>query len=70
MNFKQQAIKGLFLIKPSPFIDKRGLFRRAYCARELKLNNINFKVKQINLHCLEIHRKGHRDIIVVADQYQ
>ena len=49
MNFKQQAIKGLFLIKPSPFIDKRGLFRRAYCARELKLNNINFKVKQINI---------------------
>ena len=37
------------LIKPEPFIDKRGLFRRIYCQKELKRNKINFNIKQINV---------------------
>ena len=36
MLFQKQKIKGLILIKPEPFVDKRGLFRRTYCLAELK----------------------------------
>ena len=36
MLFEKQKIKGLILIKPEPYIDKRGLFRRIYCLKELK----------------------------------
>jgi len=49
MLFQKQKIKGLMLIKPEPFIDKRGLFRRIYCQKELKRNKINFNIKQINV---------------------
>jgi dTDP-4-dehydrorhamnose 3,5-epimerase len=49
MLFEKQKIKGLILIKPEPFIDKRGLFRRIYCLRELKQKKINFDIKQINV---------------------
>lgn len=37
---------------------------------QMPIQNKDFKVKQINPHCLEIHKKGHQDIIVVDDQYQ
>ena len=40
MLFQKQKIKGLILIKPEPFVDKRGLFRRTYCLVELKKNKI------------------------------
>lgn len=49
MLFQKQKIKGLFLVKPEPYIDKRGLFRRVYCQKELKRNNIKFNIKQINV---------------------
>lgn len=40
MLFKKQKIKGLILIKPEPFIDERGLFRRIYCKKVLKKNKL------------------------------
>jgi dTDP-4-dehydrorhamnose 3,5-epimerase len=49
MLFQKQKIKGLFLVKPEPYIDKRGLFRRVYCEKELKRNKIKFNIKQINV---------------------
>ena len=49
MLFQKQKIKGLKVIKPNSFIDKRGLFRRIYCLNELKLKQINFKIKQVNI---------------------
>lgn len=49
MLFKKQKIKGLILIKPEPYIDKRGLFRRIYCLDELKKKNLKFKIKQTNI---------------------
>ena len=49
MIFEKKKIRGLILVKPEPFIDKRGLFRRVYCSRELKKINKNFSIKQINI---------------------
>lgn len=49
MLFEKQKIKGLVLIKPEPYLDKRGLFRRIYCLKELKKKKLNFKIKQINI---------------------
>ena len=49
MIFQKQKIKGLILIKPEPFIDKRGLFRRIYCLKELTKKKLNFKIKQVNI---------------------
>jgi dTDP-4-dehydrorhamnose 3,5-epimerase len=49
MIFKNQKIKDLILIRPQPFKDKRGLFRRIYCLNELQLKKIKFKINQINI---------------------
>ena len=49
MIFQKQKIKGLIVVKPEPFTDKRGLFRRIYCFNELKLKKVNFKIKQVNI---------------------
>jgi len=49
MIFLNQKIKDLIVIKPEPYNDKRGLFRRIYCLNELKLKKISFKVKQVNI---------------------
>ena len=49
MIFKNTKIKDLILIKPEPFKDSRGLFRRIYCLNELKLKKVKFKIKQINI---------------------
>ena len=49
MLFQKQKIKGLMVIKPNFFKDKRGLFRRIHCLNELKLKKINFKIKQVNI---------------------
>ena len=42
MIFQKQKNKGLILIKPEPFSDKRGLFRRIYCLKELKKKKNKF----------------------------
>ena len=49
MLFQKQKIKGLISIKPEPYVDKRGLFRRIYCLKELKKKKINFNIKQTNV---------------------
>ena len=36
MIFVKNKIKGVYLIKPEPFKDKRGIFRRIFCQKEFK----------------------------------
>jgi len=40
--------KDLYIIETKPFEDKRGSFARLFCQEELKQNNIDFEIKQIN----------------------
>ena len=49
MIFVKKKIKGVYLIKPESFQDKRGIFRRNFCVKEFKKNNINNKVMQANI---------------------
>lgn len=49
MKFIKQKIKNLFLIKPSPFKDERGIFRRNFCSQLLKKNKLNGIIKQANI---------------------
>ena len=49
MLLQKQKIKGLILIKPEPFKDKRGLLRRIYCLEELRKKKIKFDIKQANI---------------------
>lgn len=49
MKIIKQKIEGVFLIKPEPFKDKRGLFRRHFCAGELKKHAISVSVEQANV---------------------
>ncbi len=49
MIFKKQKIKGVYLIKPTPYKDKRGVFRRNYCEKEFSKNKINHIIKQANI---------------------
>ena len=49
MIFLKQKIKGVVLIKPKPFRDNRGFFRRHYCKNEFKKFGINTSVNQCNI---------------------
>jgi len=49
MKLISHKIKGLFVIKPQIFFDKRGSFRRSFCKKILKKNKILFNVCQGNL---------------------
>jgi dTDP-4-dehydrorhamnose 3,5-epimerase len=49
MKFIKQKIQGLYLIKPIPHEDKRGIFHRSFCENELLNIGINFRVKQGNI---------------------
>lgn len=49
MQIKEQKIKGVFLIKPKLFEDKRGIFRRSFCSLTLDSQKINSKVVQENI---------------------
>ena len=49
MKFIKQNIVGLYLLKPEPFKDKRGLLRRHFCEKEFKKKDINFKIRQTNV---------------------
>jgi dTDP-4-dehydrorhamnose 3,5-epimerase len=49
MIFKKQKIKGVFLIYPDSFKDKRGVFRRHFCQNEFKKNGIVSKIEQANI---------------------
>ena len=49
MKFIKQKIKNLFLIKPSPFKDERGIFRRNFCSQFLKKNKLNGIITPANI---------------------
>jgi len=49
MKIKKSKIEGVFLIRPELFKDKRGTFRRHFCKKTLKKNNINFNTVQGNI---------------------
>jgi len=49
MRFEEQKILGVFLIKPTPVKDNRGMFRRNFCEREFFKNKIVNKVHQANI---------------------
>ena len=49
MKIQSQKIKGLFLIKPNPFRDKRGIFRRNFCKELFMKKKINSNIKQANI---------------------
>ena len=48
MKFKETKINGLYVAKLKPISDKRGLFVRSYCDKELEKINIKKPIKQIN----------------------
>jgi len=49
MEFEPQILAGAFLIKPTPFCDERGVFRRHFCAREFASRGIASHVAQSNI---------------------
>ncbi len=49
MQIIEQKIRGVFLIKPRLFKDKRGIFRRSFCSSTLENQKINSKVVQENI---------------------
>ena len=49
MKFLKSKIKNLYIIKPEPFMDERGMFRRSFCKKELLKNKIKFNIKQTNI---------------------
>jgi dTDP-4-dehydrorhamnose 3,5-epimerase len=54
MHFEPQILPGVFLIRPTPFCDDRGVFRRHFCAREFSAHGIVSNVLQSNIS--ENHR--------------
>ena len=44
MNFKETSIKGVFLIEPKVFVDKRGFFMESFNKKEFdsKIRDVNF----------------------------
>ena len=49
MIFDKKKIKGVYLIKPEPYKDKRGIFRRIFCQKEFKKNYLESLIKQANI---------------------
>ena len=49
MIFVEQKIKGVWIIKPTPFEDERGLFRRHFCNEEFLKNDIEINISQSNV---------------------
>tara|TARA_A100001037_G_C15154127_1_gene642506 strand:- start:23269 stop:23796 length:528 start_codon:yes stop_codon:yes gene_type:complete len=49
MKFKEQKIKGVYLIYPESFVDDRGSFTRKFCVEEFKQNGLDSHVEQSNL---------------------
>jgi dTDP-4-dehydrorhamnose 3,5-epimerase len=49
MEFRQTPVGGAFIIEPSPHVDERGRFLRAWCAREFSESGINFLPVQANM---------------------
>ena len=49
MKFYEERIQGVFRIEPEPFKDERGVFRRHFCVKEFKKNEIATRVSQSNV---------------------
>jgi len=49
MKFIKKNLSGLFIIKPEPYSDKRGLLRRHFCQQEFGEQGIMTDVKQCNI---------------------
>ena len=49
MKLQKLKISGAYLIKPKPFIDSRGFFRRNFCEDEMKIFMKNEKIVQANI---------------------
>jgi dTDP-4-dehydrorhamnose 3,5-epimerase len=49
MKFYKQNINGVFIIKPEPFEDHRGLFRRHFCQNEFKAHSLFTEIQQTNI---------------------
>lgn len=49
MNFIEQEIKGVYLIKPEPISDNRGIFRRHFSVNEFENEKIESRVYHANL---------------------
>lgn len=49
MKFLKSKINGAYSIFPEPFVDTRGMFRRHFCYKEFKKNNIRYNVEQANV---------------------
>ena len=49
MKFVKQNINGLYLIKPEPYKDKRGMLRRHFCQKEIKKTRMDFIIRQSNI---------------------
>ena len=48
MQFIETYLKGAFLIKPKPYQDQRGTFKRIFCEEEFKKINHKKKLLQVN----------------------
>ncbi len=51
MRFTQTEIGDGWVIDPSPHVDSRGRFMRAWCAREFGAHGIDFMPVQANMGC-------------------
>ena len=51
MNFVRCDVAGAWVIDPSPHLDDRGRFMRAWCAREFAEQGIDFTPRQANMIC-------------------
>ena len=49
MKLQEHKITGLYTIRPDLHKDKRGVFRRSFCEKDLAQHGISFKVKQGNI---------------------
>ncbi len=49
MHFVATRVAGAWLIEPSPHVDERGRFMRAWCSREFAERGINFTPVQANM---------------------
>ena len=49
MKFTEQQLKGVFLIKPEPYKDERGMLRRHFCQHEFVEYGLITEIKQTNI---------------------
>jgi dTDP-4-dehydrorhamnose 3,5-epimerase len=49
MQFTETQVAGAWIIDPSPHLDDRGRFMRAWCAQEFELHGIHFSPVQANM---------------------